>query len=235
MVSPVAVIGTDLGTFSDATPLVNLINHSGIADPFVSGTTSFDAYFASPRFSWATNGAGSNWQSDSSFKLPLTGYVDFDLGDRYMLNKFAIWNVSVENVVVRLAENPADLAHGLVAGEFVLTDHTSFVVYPVDILDFGSVLPGRYVRFAIESTYPIQPGLTIAYAMMGEVVASVIPPSIEIARNANGSVTITFSGRLQSSARLDGHFEDVAGNPEGSYSLSPEELSDQRYFRASGD
>jgi len=82
MLSPTAVVATDLGTASESTPLINMINQSGIETPFVSGSTLFDTYFANPGQTFATSGDGgtNNWQSEVSFTLPLKGYVDFDLG-----------------------------------------------------------------------------------------------------------------------------------------------------------
>src|SRR5580765_2861388 len=75
VLSPVAVVGTDLGSYAPETALVHMIDQSGVQTPFVSGSTDFDTYFAAPAKTWATNFGTNNWQSNFSFNLPLTGYV----------------------------------------------------------------------------------------------------------------------------------------------------------------
>ncbi len=91
MLSPVAVVGTDLGTYDAAiTPLANMINPSGVTTPFVSGSTDFNTYFAHPGQTFANANFSNNWQSLVSFDPPLTGDVDFDLGAFHQINKIAI-------------------------------------------------------------------------------------------------------------------------------------------------
>jgi hypothetical protein len=238
VLSPATVVGSDLGSFAAETALDHMIDQSGVQTPFVSGSTDFDTYFADPPKTWATNGGTNNWQSDFSFNLPLTGYVDFDLGASYKINKIAIWNVSVKDVTVKVFDDLNGPEQ--IAGTFKLTNHWNFPFsYPVDILDFGAEYKGRYVRLAITSAYLFSIGDTFAYAIIGEVVVSagvdsVTPPTpaLDIILNPNGDVTVTFTGTLQTATAVDGTFADVTGNPQGTHTLPKGSLLAQQYFRA---
>jgi hypothetical protein len=242
MLSPIEVIGSDLGSFNDTVPFVNMINQSGVEKPFESGWTDFDVYFEVPRLAFAMSGTGgtNNWQSSKvATGAPLEGYVDFDLGSPSAINKLAIWNVEVKDVTVRIADTPEGLPTGTVAGAFRLTDHTTFPFsYPVDILDFGKTIQGRYIRLEITSAYPVALGFDFAYAVIGEVVASVEPlrppdrPTLSITRESNGDVKVTFTGTLQSASGVTGEFIDVPGNPQGAYTIAQTNLSGQLFFRA---
>jgi len=238
VLSPATVVGTDLGSFAAETALEHMIDQSGVQTPFVSGSTDFDTYFADPPKTWSTNGGTNNWQSEVSFNLPLIGYVDFDLGASYKINKIAIWNIAVKDVTVEVFEDLNGPRQ--VAGSFKLTNHWNFPFsYPVDILSFGADYTGRYVRLAITSAYPFSIGDTFAYAIIGEVVVSaavdaVTPPTptLDIILNPTGDVTVTFTGTLQAAPTAGGTFADVTGNPQGTYTLPKGSLPAQQYFRA---
>ena len=238
VLSPVAVVGTDLGSFAPETPLERMIDQSGVEKPFVSGSTDFETYFANPAKTWATNSGTNNWQSNFSFDLPLKGYVDFDLGASHKINKIAIWNISVKDVTVQVFE---DLnGPGQIAGSFKLTNHLNFPFsYPVDVLSFGSEYQARYVRLMIESAYLFSLGDPFAYAIIGEVVVSAVvdavtptTPTLDIIRSPNGDVTVTFTGTLQTATTVGGTFADVTGNPQGTHTLPKGSLPAQQYFRA---
>jgi hypothetical protein len=236
MLSPADVIGTDLGTFSSDVPLTNMINHSGVTTQFVSGVTLFDSYFENPGQTFATNNYLYNWQSDFSFDLPLRGYVDFDLGATYTINKMAIWNVSVSNLLVRIADTPAGLPTGQVLGNFSLPNHLNNPFsYEVNILDFGTNRQARYVRLQINSAYEFSPGDGFAYAIIGEVVMSAIPgaepPVVNMSRDPNGDVRLTFTGTLQSSTNAAGIYTDVSGNPQDTYVIPKANQSARQFFR----
>jgi hypothetical protein len=219
-----------------------MINQSGVEKPFESGWTDFDVYFEVPHLAFAMSGTGgtNNWQSSKvATGAPLEGYVDLDLGRPSAINKLAIWNVEVKDVTVRIADTPEGLPTGTVAGAFRLTDHTTFPFsYPVDILDFGKTIQGRYIRLEITSAYPVALGFDFAYAVIGEVVASVEPlrppdrPTLSITRESNGDVKVTFTGTLQSASGVTGEFIDVPGNPQGAYTIAQTNLSGQLFFRA---
>ncbi len=235
MVSPVAVLGTDLGTYSDATPLRHLIDQSGVQKPFVSGTTAFDSYFAVPHQTLSANTPDANWQSEVFFSLPVRGYIDLDLGESRTVSKVAIWTVTAERMTLRFSDDPTALATAPSAGTFTLINHSSFVSsYGVDILTLASPQRGRYLRLGIESAYLFVPGLTFTYAILGEVVVSAAPssvPTLSIARQPDGDVELTFTGTLQSASSLEGPFTDVPGNPVGRHVLPAAGLAAQQFFK----
>jgi len=236
MLSPVAVAGSDLGEYDATVPFTNMINHSGVDVPFVSGSTDFDTYFANPAKTFAQNGGGNNWQSEISYDLPFTGYVDFDLGTSYRLEKIAIWNVSVKDLTVTVFE---DLNQpGEFAGNYTLVSHWNYPFsYAVDLLSFATNHHGRYVRLGINSVHPIVANLNFGYANIGEVVLSARPadaasPSLAIALNASGEVTITFTGKLHSASVPEGPFTEVPENPQAVHTIPKGGLAARQYFRS---
>jgi len=240
VLSPVAVIGTNVTTYNDTVSVTNMINQSGIETPFVSGVTVFDTYFANPGQVFANSGDGgtNNWQNQFPPDLGYQGYVDFDLGAVYQINKLAIWNRSLSNITVKVLTDLAGPEQA--AGDFTLTNRQSFTLsYAVDLLPLAATYEGRYVRLVINSIYPF-PGYSFGYAMVGEVVVSALPagpalPILSVARNANGDVTVTFTGTLQSSTTISGTFTDVPGNPPSPYTLPKANLLPEQYFRARGN
>lgn len=241
VLSPVAVVDTDLGSFSDSVSVTNMINQSGITTPFVSGVTVFDTYFANPSQPYATSGSGgvNNWQSVLSFNLPLRGYVDFDLGAVYQINKLAIWNRSLKDITIRILDDLSGPEQ--VAGSFVLTSQlsASFSYLP-EVLSFAAPLQGRYVRLVIDSVHTFSPADTFGYAIVGEVVLSAVPvgpppPDISVVHEPNGDVKVTFTGVLQAAETIDGSFEDLEAAPASPFTLPKAGLLTQRFFRARAD
>lgn len=237
VLSPAAVIGTNVTTFNETVSVTNMINQSGIETPFVSGVTVFDTYFANPGQMFATSGNGgtNNWSSDTAFDPGYQGYLDFDLGAVYQINKLAIWNRSLSNITVQVL---TDLAGpGQVAGNFTLINRQSFTFsYAVDVLPLTATFEGRYVRLVINSIYLSQ-GFRFGYAVVGEVVVSASPvssatPTLNVAHSPNGDVTVTFTGTLEASATMGGTFTNVPGNPSSPYTLPKASLLPQQYFRA---
>jgi hypothetical protein len=166
--------------------------------------------------------------------------VDFDLGASYLITKLAVWNISLKDVTAKVADTPEGLATAPLAGAFRLTDHTSFSFsYPVDVLSLDAPAQGRYVRLEIASAYPLAPGLSFAYAIVGEVVASVAGeatvPTVSISREANGDVTVSFTGTLQSAANLGDIFIDVPGTPHDHFTVSAGSQTSFQLFRARGN
>lgn len=238
MLSPTAVLGTDLGTFSGEVPLTHLIDQSGIEIPFISGATDFDSYFAPANQTFALNSPASNWQSAVDFDLPQQGWIDFDLGSVRTVSKLAIWNITAENITLAIANNPAELASAPVAGSFRLTDHTSFPFsYRVDLVTLPSPAQGRYFRLGVESTYLLSPELRFSYVIIGEVAVSATPattptPTLTIRQESTGEVVVTFGGTLQAGPSLQGPFEPVPGNPQGTYRVPAANQTSAQFFRA---
>ena len=173
MLSPTAVLGTDLGTFDATVPLENMINQSGLDKPFTSGVTDFDEYFTTGDPAFGQGNFANNWQSDFTFNLPLTGFVDFDLGAVYTIERLAIWNRSLENIEILISENLGDPVTS--AGNFVLTNHLNFPFsYVPEILELNGTLDARYLRIDISSAYEFDVADDFAYAIVGEVVVETV-------------------------------------------------------------
>jgi hypothetical protein len=237
--SPVAVVGTSPGSFGPTVPPERMIDQSGVTTPFTSGVTVFDQYFANPGQTFATSGNGGvhNWQSEVSFTLPLAGYVDFDLGATYRLNRLALWNRSLKNVTVKVRKELNGPEQ--VAGSYTLFSRLSFPFsYAVDVLTFNQVVDGRYVRVAFDSVHTFNTTDTFGYAIVGEVVLSAAPvtdtPQLSVVLEANGDVTLSFVGTLQAAPTADGTFVPVPGSPQRSYTLPKGSLAGAQYFRAQG-
>jgi hypothetical protein len=174
MLSPTAVLGTDLGTFDSSVPLENMINQSGLDKPFTSGVTDFDEYFTTGAPAFGQGNFANNWQSDFTFNLPLTGFVDFDLGAVYPIERIAIWNRSLENIEIQVSENLGDPMTS--AGNFVLTNHLNFPFsYVPEILELNGTFDARYLRIDISSAYEFDVADDFAYAIVGELVVETLP------------------------------------------------------------
>ena len=174
MLSPTAVLGTDMGESPPAGALGKMIDQSGLDKPFTSGVTDFDAYFTTGAPPFAQAAAGNNWQSAVDFSLPVSGFVDFDLGAVRSIDRIAIWNISVKDVTVHVSDTvPTALQE---VASFTLPNHINFPFsYPHDLLDLGGVRSARYVRLEIDSVYLFSPSDTFGFAIVGEVVTSVVP------------------------------------------------------------
>lgn len=241
MLSPVTV-STGIPSFNNTVSPTNLINQSGITTPFSSGVTVFDTYFANiapPPYATSGNGGVNNWQSDTAFDLGYQGFVDFDLGATYQINKLAIWNRSLSNITVKILMTLGGAEQ--VAGNFTLANKQSFPFdYLFELLPFTATYTGRYVRLEINGVYPFQ-GFSFGNASAGEVVASVLPqgtspaPTLSIALAPNGDVRVNFTGTLQTSTTVSGTYTNVAGNPTSPHTLPKASLLPQHFFRAIGN
>jgi hypothetical protein len=233
MLSPVSVSETGLGTFStDFAPLGAMIDQSGLKVPFNNGLTDFDSYFAPPNTNFSKNADKTKWQSDYSFNLPFGGLVDFDLGNNYRIGKAAIWNVSIKDVTVQVSASTNGPWQDV--GQFSLSDQQASLSLRATVLDFGAEYEGRYVRLSVTSEYPVTPRDSFGYVIVGEFVVRAAPvdqPKLRIFAASNGDVTLTFPGFLQSSVNVEGPFEDVPGNPQGTYSITKTNLSVHQFFR----
>jgi hypothetical protein len=173
ILSPTAVLGTDLGTFDPVTALENMINQSGLDKPFTSGVTDFDEYFTTGAPPFAQGGFANGWQSDFTFTLPLTGFVDFDLGAVYAIDRIAVWNRSLENGNFLVSETLGGPFTS--AGSFHLANKLNFPFsYQPEIVSLDDTVNARYLRFDITSTYKFDITDTFAYAIVGEVAVDVV-------------------------------------------------------------
>jgi hypothetical protein len=180
ILSPTAVLGTDLGTFDPATALENMINQSGLDKPFTSGVTDFDEYFTTGAPPFGQGRFDFGWQSDFTFTLPLTGFVDFDLGAVYAIDRIAVWNRSLENGNFLVSETLGGPFTN--AGSFHLANKLNFPFsYQPEIVALDDTVNARYLRFDITSAYKFDVTDTFAYAIVGEVAVDVVtdePPGL---------------------------------------------------------
>lgn len=217
MLSPTAVLGTDLGTFDPATALGNMINQSGLDKPFTNGVTDFDEYFTTGAPPFAQGRFDFGWQSDFSFTLPLMGFIDFDLGAVHSIDRIAIWNRSLQtgNFLV------SDTLGGpfVNAGSFALQNKLHFPFsYQPEIVALNDAHEARYLRFEITSTYKFDVTDTFAYAIVGEVVVDAVTASPALAGDfdADGDVDVDDLTDWQEQFALSGGADaDLDGDSDG--------------------
>src|SRR5262245_60285375 len=88
ILQPVGV-STNMGVLSSSTPLIAIINQSGLSRRYTSLVTDFDTYLSSvPRHSSAI--VPDSWASATGV---ITGNVDFNLGGTYTVESMALWNL----------------------------------------------------------------------------------------------------------------------------------------------
>jgi hypothetical protein len=136
-----------LGLFALAlgSPPTVLIDQSGLTAGFVSGVTDFDAYMAgNPRHT--TLFSGFEWFSNPSGIT--SGFMGFDLGATYQIDRLAFWNDEFSgtgSLTVFIADNAAFVGATNV-GTFNPTNHPQGGLnYPADVFGFAPT-SGRYVR-----------------------------------------------------------------------------------------
>jgi hypothetical protein len=189
ILSPVAVIDTDMGESDPVqAPVENMINQSGLDKPFISGVTDFDQYFTTGDPAFSDVGSGTSWQSMLYFTLPVTGYVDFDFGAVYSIDRLAIWNISLKDIKIHVSDT--SIASLQEVGSFALPSHLFFVSLRHDLLNLGSAHDVRYLRIEVDSVHLFDPNDPFGYAIVGEVAASAVPVSagLDGDYNANGAV-----------------------------------------------
>jgi hypothetical protein len=183
------VIDTDLGEVEPQGVLENMINQSGLDTPFTSGVTDFDDYFNSPPTAFAQAAAGNNWQRQTFFTLPVTGFVDLDFGAVYSIDRLAVWNISMKDIRILASDTSIDSLQEVAS--FALPNHLNFPFsYRHDLLSLGSAQDMRFLRIQIDSVHLFSPSDTFGFAIVGEVAASAVPLSagLDGDYNANGAV-----------------------------------------------
>ena len=61
------------------------------------------------------------------------------------------------------------------------------------------------------------------YEVGTSAAAPTLPPTVSVARNADGTVTVTFEGTLQSAPTVNGPWTDLAG--ESPLNLTPDQAA----------
>lgn len=164
ILSPVAVVANTIGNYAgiagfpavtDETPM---FDQSGLSVGFVSGVTAFGAYIAqNPLHIGSGPEVGNGWISPAY--CPCTGTIDFDLGEVYEIQEFALWNMASNSggnvAAIRLFTSLSpDFATATEVGDFVNPEVPSDLdptpPYPVTVFDLVDT-SARYVRLAIDS------------------------------------------------------------------------------------
>ena len=189
LLSPTAVLGTDLGEFSPQNAVGNMINQSGLDKPFVSGVTDFDTYFTTGDPPFAQANFVNNWQSEVSFTLPVTGIVDFDFGAVHSIDRLAIWNISLKDIKIHVSDTSINSLQEVAS--FALPNHLHFPFsYVHDLLNLGAARDVRFMRIEIDSVHLFDPSDTFAYAIVGEVVASAVQAAADVDGDYNDNGTV---------------------------------------------
>jgi len=144
ILSPIDVVGNTMGTAGGSE--ANLYNQTGLSAGFVSGVTDFDAYLAGAP-THATNSGSNAWAGNPG---PTLGYLDFDLGEIYSVDRFVLWTQSNANAVNRFelyVSDDAAFTGATFVGGFGASVGTSAQVYGMGGAD------GRYVRLNVLSNH----------------------------------------------------------------------------------
>ncbi len=170
ILSPTAISQNTLGNRDANVDIGNVIDQSGLSSAFTSGVTDFDTYLGgNPTHSLA---AGDNewFAPDGEF----LGFIDFDLGAVYDVDRVAIWNEDAAGVsrFELITSLDATFAASTSFGFFSLTNNPRDVDYLADVISLGAVSSARYVRMSIEGFYPDEQNFA-DQASLGEVAFSV--------------------------------------------------------------
>jgi len=175
ILSPTAIIQNTLGDRDGFVDSGNIINGSGLATGFTSGVTDFDTYLSgSPSHTLVA--VDNEWFASNAVT---SGFLDFDLGADYTLDRVAIWNEDAAGVsrLEILTSLDSSFAVSTSHGFFSLTNNTRDVDYLADVLGLGGPVSARYVRFSILGAYSDEQGAA-NQASLGEVAFSVVTTDV---------------------------------------------------------
>jgi hypothetical protein len=166
--SPLSIVASDLADASATYPKTKMIDRSGLSKIFSSGISSYDDYVSTLPAANHSQSAGNQWVSPIDASLPLQGFIDFDLGDRYAFDEIALWQVTLKDVTFLVADDPAGPWTEI--GRFLPPSHVSwFGSYPIDRLDLGAEIEARYLRLRIDDCHKYSASDTFAAANVGEI------------------------------------------------------------------
>jgi PEP-CTERM motif len=172
ILSPTSVYNNTIGSFSSDFSETQMINQSGLSTGFTSGVTDFDAYIASNPTHVRSSFGG--WLGP--LLGPFTGVLDFDLGDRYNIEQFALWNAplgATANVqsFTLFVSDVANFSSFIELGSFTnpMLELNGIDPYPVTVFDTLDA-SGQYLRLRINSYYGNRNVVGI-----GEVALDVVP------------------------------------------------------------
>ena len=121
-------------------------------------------------------------------------------------------------------------------GTAVTYDHTYTVINAAPtFINFDYLGVDRVVFVGSPDYIFAVDDLTVTVPARAPVDAGRVQTVVHLSLQSNGDMTVTFAGTLQSASDIDGPFEDVPGNPQGTYTIPKANLTTHRYFRAKGD
>ncbi len=175
LVSPVSVSEAGLGTEFGVT-LENMINQSGLPEPYISGETPFDEFVAAESGKSLANGRADNiWSSRLLPNGEPGGELVFDFGESQSIDGLAIWNATLKEIEVHVADDPNGPWQQV--GDFTLEFKvgTESAYFP-DVLEFDEQFAVRYLRIDVNSLY--RPDEFSAwFAVVNEVAGRMVPTS----------------------------------------------------------
>lgn len=135
-------------------PTVHDVN---LTPAYQSGVTDFDSYIASnPR---DTSDTGNIWRSATGSPI---GFIDFDLGGAFSLDRIALWNVANPDRAVEdfrvLGSNSSDFSSSLLLGDFAAAvspntgSPSDFFPQVFDLNTFDDT-SYQFVRFQVVSNH----------------------------------------------------------------------------------
>jgi hypothetical protein len=175
ILSPVSVSESGLGTSSADVGLENIINHSGLGKPMISGSTLFDDYISDGDRPTADADYHGYWSSEVSLDGTFDGALDFDLGDHYVVDRIALWNGTLEEIELLTATSPAGPWQS--AGTFTLQNQNPLLYSLIEpeVLVLAEPIQSRHLRIQVNSAHPYLPRDTFEYAILRELALSVLP------------------------------------------------------------
>lgn len=200
--SPQAISGSDLGDASASYPKTKMIDGSGLSKPFATGVTSYDDYMSTLPAANHVTTTGNQWVSPIDTSLPLQGHVDFDLGESFLFDELALWQVTLRDVTILVADAPT--GPWTAVGQYILPSHASwFGSYPVDRLVLGAEYEARYVRLQIDDCHKYAASDTFTSAQVGELAVrtKIVPEPGLAATIAAGSLGLAAIARIRSGRR----------------------------------
>lgn len=202
MLSPVGVTESGMGTFSPDAGLVNMINGSGLSVPFISGATSFDLYFSGNPL-WHQASYLYYWQSDFSADGNIAGTLDFDLGAVYSVDALGIWNGTLKDIVIWVADAGEGPWQSIAYYQLTDMQPLSNLQFDPQVLQFPQPVNARFIRIEVQSVHPYSVQYSFRYAIAAEVVARVSTAASEPTSGGNPEIAV-FGGDFRQVEILSG-------------------------------
>ncbi len=173
MISPQSVIYNSMGDYTSDYSSQKMIDHSGLFTDFTSGVTELAAYLESQDTGHST-AYGSSFISN----FTTSGYIDFDLGDKYELTSFLLWNdidyQGINNFQLFI-DDDMSFSNPKLLGNFSASYGDDGTAVPLQLFSLDKA-KGRYIRLQI---FDIHPGQFAQLAQIAEIAFDGVPAGID--------------------------------------------------------